>query len=172
MVSFFAVGVFMGISATAKAKGTVEAVEAAGAGDAGGVVWILGVAEVEQTGKADVVLGAVEEVEAIEDRGAGEAIEVGDAVEAGDIARAGDIVKSGMAGATKSNILKASIAMIFAAIKLLCLPYMNIRSSSRLGPSLEIAFLQHRSGSAHSNISFLSYSTIMPRLVTTLLMWS
>jgi hypothetical protein len=31
-------GVVMGMSATVKAKGTVEAVEAVGAGDAGGVV--------------------------------------------------------------------------------------------------------------------------------------
>jgi len=33
MVSCLAVGVVVGISATAKAKGTVEAVEAVGAGD-------------------------------------------------------------------------------------------------------------------------------------------
>jgi hypothetical protein len=46
----------------------------------------LGVAGVEETGKAEVLVGAVEEVEAVGASGAGEAIEVGDAVEAGDIA--------------------------------------------------------------------------------------
>jgi len=53
----------------------------------------LGVAGVEESGKAEVLVGAVEEVEAVGARGAGEAIEVGDAVEAGDIARAGKVVR-------------------------------------------------------------------------------
>jgi hypothetical protein len=52
----------------------------------------LRVATVKKTGKAKVLVGAVEEVEAVGARGAGEAIEVGDAVEAGDIARAGKVV--------------------------------------------------------------------------------
>jgi hypothetical protein len=46
----------------------------------------LGVAGVEETGKAEVLVGAVEEVEAVGARGAGEAIEIG------DIARAGKVV--------------------------------------------------------------------------------
>jgi hypothetical protein len=130
----------------------------------------LGVAGVEETGKAEVLVGAVEEVKAVGARGPGEAIEVGDAVEARDIARAGKVVRGGAAGARKSNIVKASAAAILAAIQPLSLPYSNVRSSSGLRPSLVIAFLQSRLGSAHSNISVLSYSTIMPRSVTTPLM--
>jgi len=89
MVCCFAMGVVMGILAT------VNAVEAVGAGDtrrAGEVVKVLGVAGVEETGKAEVLVGAVEEVKAVGARSAGEAIEVRDAVEAGDIARAGKVV--------------------------------------------------------------------------------
>jgi len=88
MVSCLVVGVVMGISATAKAKGTVEAVDQESR--RGRVS--LRVATVKKTGKAKVLVGAVEEVEAVGARGAGEAIEVGDAVEAGDIARAGKVV--------------------------------------------------------------------------------
>jgi len=130
----------------------------------------LGVAGVEETGKAEELVGAVEEVEAVGARGAGEAIEVGDAVEAGDIARAGKIVRGSVAEARKSNIVKASAAAILAVIQPLSLPYSNVRGSSRLRPSLVIAFLQSRLGSTCSNISVLLYSTIIPRSVTTLLM--
>jgi hypothetical protein len=179
-----------------------------GTGDtrrAGEVVWVMGVAGVEETGKAEVLVGAVEEVEAFGARGAGEAIEVGDTVEAGDIARAGKVVwvfgvagveetgkaevlvgaveevearragkvvRGGAAGARKSNIVKASAAAILAAIQPLSLPYLNVCGSSGLRPSLEIVFLQSRLGSARSNISVLSYSTIMLRSVTAPLMWS
>jgi hypothetical protein len=82
----------------------------------------LGVAGVEETGKAEVLVGAVQEVEAVGARGAGEAIEVGDAVEAGDITRAKKIVRGGVAGARKSNIVKASAAAILAVIQPLSLP--------------------------------------------------
>jgi len=109
----------------------------------------LGIAGVEESGKAEVLVGAVEEVEA---------------------RRAGKVVRGGEAGARKSNIVKASAAAILAAIQPLSLPYSNVRGSSGLRPSLEIAFLQSRLGSARSNISVLSYSTIMPRSVTTPLM--
>jgi len=102
----------------------------------------LGVAGVEETGKAKVLVGAVEEVEAVGARGAGEAIEVG------DVARAGKVVRGGAAGARKSNIVKASAAAILAAIQPLSLPYSNVRGSSGLRPSLQIAFLQSRLGSA------------------------
>jgi hypothetical protein len=133
---------------------------------------VLGVAGVEETGKAEVLVGAVEQVEAVGARGAGEVIEVrdADAVEARDIARAGKVVSGGASGARKSNIVKASAGAILAAIQPLSLPYSNVRSSSRLRPSLEISFLQSRLGRACSNISVLSYSTIMPRSVTTPLM--
>ena len=111
-------------------------------------------------------MGAVGEVEVVVAMGAGEAIEVGDAVEAGDIARAGRVVRGGAAGARKSNIFKASAAAILAAIQPLSLPYLNVRGSSGLRPSLEIAFLQSRLGSACSNKSVLLFSTIIPRSVT------
>ena len=148
----------MGISATVKAKGTVQAVEAVRAGDtrrAGEVVLDLGVAAVKGTGKAEVLVGAVEEVEAVGARGAGEVIEVRDAVEAGDIARAEKVVRGCAAGAGKSNIVKASTAAILAAIQPMSLRYSNVCGSRRLGPSLVIAFLQSRLGSARSNISIL-----------------
>jgi hypothetical protein len=135
-----------------------------------GVAGVEETGEAEETGKAEVLVGAVEEVEAVGARGAGEAIEVGDAVEAGDIARAGKVVRGGAAGARKSNIVKDSAAAILAAIQPLSLPYSNVHGSSGLRPSLVIAFLQSRLGSAHSNISVLSYSTVMPRSVTTPLM--
>jgi len=138
----------------------------------------MGVAGVEETegaeeaGEAELLVGAVGEVEAIVARGAGEAIEVRDAVEAGDMARAGKVVRGAAAGARNSNIVKASTAAILAAIQPLSLPYSNVRGSSGLRPSLVITFLQSRLGSARSNISVLSYSAIMPRSVTTPLMWS
>jgi hypothetical protein len=147
----------------------------------------LGVAGVEETeggeetGEAEVLVGAVGEVEAVVARDAGEAIEVGDVVEAGELIEymeagevggaVGEVKVVGIAaGARKSNIVKASAAAILAAIQPLSLPYSNVRGSSGLRPSLEIAFLQSRLGSARSNISVLSYSTIMPRSVTTPLM--
>jgi len=151
----------------------------------------LGVAGVEETegaeetGEAEVLVGAVGEVEAVVARGAGEAIEVGagevaraveliEYMEAGEVGGAvGEIKVVGIAaGARKSNIVKASAAAILAAIQPLSLPYSNVPGSSGLRPSLVIAFLQSRLGSARSNISVLSYSTIMPRSVTTPLMWS
>jgi len=146
----------------------------------------LGVAGVEETegaeetGEAEVLVGAVGEVEAVVARGAGEAIEVGagevaravgliEYMEAGEVGGAvGEVKVVGIAaGARKSNIVKASAAAILAAIQPMSLPYSNVRGSSGLGPSLVIAFLQSRLGSARSNISVLSYSTIMPRSVTT-----
>jgi hypothetical protein len=139
--------------------------------EAGEVVWVLGVAGVEgtegaeETGDAEVLVRAVEEVETIGALGTGEAITVGDAVEAGDIGRAGKVVRGGVAGARKSNIVKVSAVTILATIQPVSLPY-----SSGLRPSSEIACLQSHLGSTHSNISVLSYSTIMLRLVTTLLM--
>jgi len=95
---------------------------------------VLGVAGVEETGKAEVLEGAVEEVEAVGARGTGEAIEVGDAVEAGDVARpvelidymeAGDVggavgevdvVGIAAAGARYSHMAMASAAEILAEI--------------------------------------------------------
>jgi hypothetical protein len=121
----------------------------------------LGVAGVEETegaeetGEAKVLVGAVGEVDAVGARGAGETI-----------------VAGGEVGARNSNIVKASTAAILAAIQPLSLPYSNVRGSSGLRPNLVIAFLQSRLGSARSNISVLSYSTIMPCSVTTPLMGS
>jgi len=77
----------------------------------------LAVAGVKETGNAEVLVGAVEEVEAVGASGTGEAIEVG------DVARAGKVVRGGVAGARKSNIVKASAAPILAAIQPLSLPY-------------------------------------------------
>jgi len=111
----------VGISATVKAEGTVEvvqAVQAVAAGDsrrAGEVMWVFVVARVDETGRAEVLMGAVEEVEAVGARGTGAAIEVGDAVDAGDIASAGKVVMGGGAGATKYNIVTATAATILAA---------------------------------------------------------
>jgi hypothetical protein len=99
--------------------------------------------EAEDTGEAKVLVGAVGEVE------------VRDTVEAGDIARAGKVVRGGAAGARKSNIVKASGAATLAAIQPLSLPYSNVHGLSGFRPSLEIAFLQSRLGSACSNISVL-----------------
>jgi len=141
----------------------------------------------EETGEAEVLVGGVGEVEAVVARGTGEPIEVGDAVEAGEVVRAVELIEymeAGevggavgevkvvkiAAGARKSNIAKASAAAIFAAIQPFRLPYSNVRGSSGLRPSSVIAFLQSRLGSARSNISVLSYLTIMPRSVTTPLM--
>jgi hypothetical protein len=109
----------------------------------------MGVSGVEEIGKATVLVGAVEEVEA---------------------RRAGKVITGGAAAARKSNIGKAPAATILAAIQPLSLPYSNVRGSIGLKPSSEIAFLRSRFGSARSNISVLSYSTIMPCLVTTPLM--
>jgi hypothetical protein len=73
----------------------------------------LGVARVEETegaeetGEAEVLVGAMGEVEAVGARGAGEAIEVGDAVQA---------------GARNSNMATASAAEIFEVIQSLSLP--------------------------------------------------
>ena len=53
----------------------------------------MGVAGVEETGKAEVFVGAVAEVKAFGSRGAGDAIEVGDAVEGGDVARAVELIE-------------------------------------------------------------------------------
>ena len=122
--------------------------------EAGEVLWVLGVAGVETTGEASVLVGAMGEVEAVGARGAGETF-----------------IAGGEVGARKSNIVKASTAAILAAIQPLSLPYSNVHSSSRLRPHLVITFLQSRLGSACSNISILSFLTIMPRSVTTPLMW-
>jgi len=119
---------------------------------------VAGVAETEgaeETGEAEVLVGAVGEVEAVGARGAGETV-----------------VAGGEVGARNSNIVKASTAAILAVIQPLSLPYSKVRGSSRLRPSLLITFLQSHLGSACSNISVLSYSTIIPRSVTIPLMWS
>jgi len=157
-----AMGIVVVVSAAAGAAGAGEARAEAGevveagdgveAGDierAGKVVRVLGVAGVEETGKAEVLVGAVEEVEA---------------------RRAGNVVMGGVAGARKSNIVKASTAAILAEIQPLSLPHWIERGSSGLRPRLEITFLQARLGRARSNISVLSYLTIMPCSVTTPLM--
>ena len=99
----------------------------------------MGVAGVEETGKAEVLVGAVEEVEAVGARGAAEAIEVGDAVEAGDVARAVELIEYMEAGevggafgevkvvgiaaarARNSNIATASAAEMFEIIQSLSL---------------------------------------------------
>jgi hypothetical protein len=77
----------------------------------------LRIAAVKESGKAEVLVGAVDEVEAVGARGAGEPMEVGDGVEAGDIATAGKVVGAGAAGGRKSNIVKASAAAILATIQ-------------------------------------------------------
>jgi hypothetical protein len=74
----------------------------------------LGVAGVEETGKAEVLVGAVEEVEAVGARGAGEAIEVGDAVEAGHIARAGGLIEYMDAGEVGGAVV--ALVVIGAAV--------------------------------------------------------
>jgi len=56
-------------------------------------------------------VGAEEEVHAVRARGAGEAIEVG------DVARARKVIRGGGAGAKKSNIVKATAAVILAVIQ-------------------------------------------------------
>jgi len=141
---------------------------------------------VDETGIAEVLVGAVDEVEAVGAGGAGEAIEVGDAVEAGDVAsavgsieymEAGEVggvvvalvVICAAVGVRNSIIATASVAEIFEVIQSLSLPWSNVRGSSGLRWSSVLAFLQSHWGSAHSNISVLSCSTIMPRSVTTLL---
>jgi len=58
----------------------------------------LGVAGVEETGKAEVLVGAVEEVKGVGARGTAEAIEVGDALEARDVARAIELIEYTEAG--------------------------------------------------------------------------
>jgi hypothetical protein len=102
----------------------------------------LGVAGVEETegaeetGEAEVLVGAVGEVEAVVARGAGEAIEV----RAGEVARAvglieymeagevggavGEVKVVGIAaaGARNSNMATASAAEIFEVIQSLSLP--------------------------------------------------
>ena len=47
----------------------------------------------EQTREAELLVGAMGEVEAVGSRGVGEASEVGDAVEAGDVARAVGLIE-------------------------------------------------------------------------------
>ena len=102
----------------------------------------MGVARVEategaeETGEAEVLVGAVGEVEAVVARGTGEAIEVRDAVEAGDVARAVELIEYmeagevggavgevkvigiAAAGARNSNMATASAAEILAKIQL------------------------------------------------------
>ena len=81
----------------------------------------MGVAGVEETGEAEVLVGAVGEVEAVVARGTGEAIEVGDAVEAGDVGGAvGEVKVVGIAaaGARNSNMATTSAAEILAEIEL------------------------------------------------------
>jgi hypothetical protein len=109
----------------------------------------LVVAGVEETGKAEVLVGVMGEIEAVGARGAGETV-----------------VAGGEVGARNSNIVKASTGAILAVIQPLSLPYSKVRCSSRLRPSLVIAFLQSRLGSACSNKSVLLFSTIIPRSVT------
>ena len=75
-------------------------------------------------------MGAVEKVEAVGARGTGEAIEVE------DNARAGEVVRGGVAGARKSNIVKASAAAILATIQPLSLSYSNVRGSNRIETKL------------------------------------
>jgi hypothetical protein len=84
-------------------------------------------------------VGAVEEVEAVGARGAGEAIDVGDAVEARDIARAVGLIEymeagevggavvalvliSAAVGVRNSNIATALAAEIFEVIHSLSFP--------------------------------------------------
>jgi hypothetical protein len=86
----------------------------------------LGVAGVEETwraeetGDAEVLEGAMGEVEAVVARGTGEAIEVRDAVEAGDVGGAvGDVKVVGIAaaGARNSIMARDSAAEILAGIQ-------------------------------------------------------
>jgi hypothetical protein len=95
--------------------------------EAGEVVWVAGVEETEgaeETGEAEVLVGAVGEVEAVVASGTGEAIEVGDAVEAEEVG--GAVVALVVIGAAvaerKSNIATASAAEIFEVIQSLSLP--------------------------------------------------
>jgi hypothetical protein len=94
----------------------------------------LGVAGVEETGKSEVLVGAVEEVEAVGARGTGEAIEVGDvaragkvvrgaeeaievgdAVEAGDVARAMELIEYMEAGEVGCAVGEVKVVGIVAA---------------------------------------------------------
>jgi len=180
-----AMGIVVVVSAAAGAKGAGEArAEAGEVVETGEVVWLFGVGgveetegaedtwEAEETGEAKVLVGAVGEVEAVGARGAGEAMEVGDAVDAGGIVRAGIVFWGDVAGARKLNVVKASADAILAVIEPFSFPYLTGRGSRMLRPSFAIALLQSRLGSACSNISVFSYSTIVPRSVTTLQMWS
>ena len=104
---------------------------------------------------AKVLVGAVREVEAIGACSAGETI-----------------VAGGEVGARNSKIVQPSTAAILAVIQHLSMSYSNVRGLSGLRPCIGIAFLQSRLGSAPSNLSVLTYSTIMLRSVTTPLMSS
>jgi hypothetical protein len=74
----------------------------------------LGVAGVEETGKAEVLVGAVEEVQAVRARGTGEAIAVGHAAEAGDIARAVGLIEYMEAGEVGGAVV--ALVVIGAAV--------------------------------------------------------
>jgi hypothetical protein len=125
------------------------------------------------------------DIEAIAATGTAEAIEVRDEVEAGDVVRAvesieymqaaevggagGEVKVVGIAaaGATNSIMATVSAAEILEVIQLLSLLLSSVRGSSGFRPSIVIAFLQSCLGSARSDISVISYLTIMPHSVTT-----
>lgn len=191
-----AMGIFLVVAAAAGGKGAKEArAEVGEAVEAGEVVCVSGVAGVEETEgaeeseEAQVLVGAVGEVEAVVAKRTAEAIELGDAVEAREVVIAvelieymearevdsavGEVKVIGIAaGAGKWNIVQASGAAIHTAIRPSSLPCSNVPGSSRVRPSIVIAFQQSRLGSVHSNIAILSCSAIIPCFITTPLMRS
>jgi hypothetical protein len=86
-----------------------------------GVTGVKATEVAKETGEAEVLVGAVGEVEATVCRGTGEAIEVGDAVEAGEVGGViGEVKLVGIvaAGARNSNMAMASRAEILPKIEL------------------------------------------------------
>jgi hypothetical protein len=89
----------------------------------------------KETGEAEVLVGAIQQIEAVGVWGAGEALKVRDAVEAGDSVRVRKVVRGNVAGASQSNIVKASAAAILAEIQQISLPHLNLRRSRGLRAS-------------------------------------